>query len=603
MRFFSRGPDDDNGELPWFKRPSFVRAALISLAVILVFGGWLGFQALTAKTKLEQARTSAQQAKDALLDGNTADASRFATDAQSHAQAARDATHSVPWNIASAVPLLGSPFTTGQQISDVVLGLAATVLKPTADAGLDVAPNQLFANGQLDVQALRNEEPTLSRIAADAARLNAEAQAISDPRYLSVLGDARSQLQTQTSDVAKLLGNTALAAKLAPPMMGADGPRAYFMGFQTNAEARGTGGLLGGFGILRFDDGKASVPTLGPNTSLMEGPFRPFSLNPEFDEQYGFTNPTTDIRNSNQSSHFPYAAQIWKSMWAQQSGMAVDGVIAIDPIALSYILGATGPAVMPDGEQLTENNVVELTESTVYRRFPTDQTARKQYLQDIASEVVKKIARPVESPRKLLDALGRAISERRIAVWSANPADQKLLEETSLAHLIPDDPAPYAEVVINNLGGNKMDYYLARQIEYATDGCDGDTRRSTVTVRLTNTVQNANDLPDYVAGRLGFFPEIAADIPKGTMITSVRLLATKDARLASLLIDGQRSPALQAIERGHPSFEAQVAIPEGKTSELTFQLSEPTVPGQPRVPIQPLRDEVTPVVSVPACSP
>ena len=30
-------------------------------------------------------------------------------------------------------------------------------------------------------------------------------------------------------------------------------------------------------------------------------------------------------------------------MWAQQSGMNVDGVIAIDPVALSYILGAVGP--------------------------------------------------------------------------------------------------------------------------------------------------------------------------------------------------------------------------------------------------------------------
>ena len=33
-----------------------------------------------------------------------------------------------------------------------------------------------------------------------------------------------------------------LAARLAPSMMGGDGPRTYIMGFQTNAEARGTGG-------------------------------------------------------------------------------------------------------------------------------------------------------------------------------------------------------------------------------------------------------------------------------------------------------------------------------------------------------------------------
>ncbi|KAA0098796.1 DUF4012 domain-containing protein [Mycolicibacterium sp. P1-18] len=576
-------------------------AGLAVLVVVVAFGCWLGFRAQAAKTNLEQARSSAQQTKDALLQGNTADASRFASDAQSHAQAARDATHSLPWNVASVMPWLGSPFKTGQQISDVVLGLTAEVLKPAADVGTVISPDQLLADGQLDVEALRREEPTLGTIAAAAARLDADAKAISEPSYVATLGDARSKLQAQTSDIAHLLSGTAIAARLAPSMMGADGPRNYFMGFQTNAEARGTGGLLGGFGILRFDAGKPTVDTLGTNIELDKA-FTPFSLGQDFDQQYGFTKPTTDFRNSNQSAHFPYTAQIWKSMWAQQSGMDVDGVIAIDPVALSYILGATGPVGMPDGETVTESNVVELTESTVYNRFPTDQLARKQYLQDIASEVVKKITGPVKSPRKLFDALGRAVSERRIAVWSATPADQKLLEETPLAHEVPDDAAPYAGVVINNLAGNKMDYYLNRQIEYVADGCGGDTRLSTVTVRLTNTLADASPLSEYVAGQEGFFTGLAGNTPKGAMLTSVRLLATKGAQIIGVLANDTRIRVYGASERGHPTYEAQVVIPPGKTAVLTFRLSEPTAPGAARVPVQPLIGTVIPTVSVPMCT-
>lgn len=592
---------DDDGSLPWFKRRGFVWSALSVLALAILFGGWLGLRAQTAKTNLEAARSSASQTRDALLQGDTAGASRSAADAQSHAQAARDATHSLPWNISAALPWLGSPFKTGQQISDVVLALAADVLKPTADAGTTVAPNRLLADGRLDVVALRREEPALGRIAAAAARINAEAKAITDPRYLGVLRDARSQLQAQTSDIARLLGNTALAARLAPSMMGADGPRSYFMAFQTNAEARGTGGLLGGFGVLRFDNGQPSVETLGSNTDLNK-PFYPISIDLEFQQQYGFTNPTTDYRNSNQSAHFPWAAQSWKSMWEQQTGMKVDGVIAIDPVVLSYILGATGPVVMPDGETVTENNVVELTESTLYARFPTDQAARKQYLQDIATEVVKKLTKPVESPRKLLEALGRAVSQRRISVWSSSPSDQKLLEETPLAHVIPEDPAPYAEVVINNLGGNKMDYYLDRDIEYAADGCDGDTRLSTVTVRLTNKLADPTGLPDYVAGKLGFIPSLAENVPRGAMLTSVRLLATKDAQIISALVNGKRIRVYGGTERGHPSFEAQVAIDPGKTAEVVFRLREPVRPGEARAPVQPLIDNVVPKVAVPQCA-
>ena len=88
-----------------------------------------------------------------------------------------------------------------------------------------------------------------------------------------------------------------------------------------------------------------------------------------------------------------------------------------------------------------------------------------------------------------------------IAVWSTSPDDQKLLEETPLAHVVPDDPAPYADVVINNLGGNKLDYYLTREIEYSAGGCDGPTRKSTVIVRLTNN-SPADGLPDYVGATL-----------------------------------------------------------------------------------------------------
>jgi hypothetical protein len=193
------------------------------------------------------------------------------------------------------------------------------------------------------------------------------------------------------------------------------------------------------------------------------------------------------------------------------------------------------------------------------------------------------------------------VSERRIAVWSSSPAEQKLLAETPLAHAIPDDPAPYAEVVINNLGGNKMDYYLRRQIEYAADRCDGDTRTSTVTIRLTNSAQDKS-LPDYVASSAGLLPEIPIAVPSGTMLTSVRLLATNGAKLVSVLANGQRVPAFTNTERGHPTFEVQVAIPPGHSGEMSFHLSEPTSPGAPRVPIQPLLDPVTPVVSVPECS-
>jgi cell division protein FtsB len=574
-------------------------AGLLLLAVV-AFGCWLGFQVTHAKSNLEEARANAQQAKEALSKANVEDAKRLVNDARSHAEQAKDATHSLPWNIASVVPWLGSPFKTGQQISDVVAGLAADVLQPSVDVAVALSPDQLLAgNGHVDVQRLRDSAPKLSEISTAANALDARAAAISEPKYLSVMRDARSALQAQISDLSRLLDNTALAARLVPSMMGVDGPRSYFMAFQTNAEARGTGGLMGGFGILRFDNGAATVDRLGRNNEL-DKTVAPLDLGLDFLARYGTMNPTTDFRNANQSSHFPYAGQIWKSMWEQQSGTTVDGVIAIDPVALSYILGAVGSVTMADGETITKDNVVELTESTAYIRFADDNTARKAYLQDVASTVVQKMTGHLDSPRQLLDALGKAVSERRIAVWSASAPDQKLLEETPLAHLVPDDSAPYAAVVINNLAGNKADYYLTRQLEYTADGCESSTRKSTVTIRLTNTVTNEQSLPEYVAGQLGIKGQIH-NIPWGSEVSSITLLATKGSALAGAFVNGKKVPVYRAVERGHPTFEIQLAVLPQKTVELKFELSEPTVPGAPRFPVQPLRDNPVPVLSVPQC--
>ena len=606
-----RGLDRDAGdplaEYDEEQRPNrrLIRGRVIWVTAVLLLAVvgmacWIAVGALQAKSSLEQARTSAQSAKSALLDGNTSAASASADDALAQARAAHGATHSLPWDLFAAVPWLGSPFKTGQQVTEVVLGLASDVLRPAADVGIAISPERLYRDGRVDVDTLRKQEPQLTNLSASAERLNDQAAAITDPRYVSLMSDARSQLQEQISSVTSVIENAALAARLAPSMMGADGPRTYFMGFQTNAEARGTGGLLGGYGILRFDNGVPTVDTLAPNTDLADA-VAPIELGFEYDQQYGYAQPFTDFKNSNLSPHFPYAAQIWKAMWAEQTGIEVDGVIAIDPVALSYILGAVGPVKMPDGEVISQENVVELTESTAYARFPTDQNARKQYLQDIANAVVTKMTGQVRSPRRLLDALGKSVSERRIAVWSALPEEQDLLEQTPLAHVLPDVDAPFAAVVINNLGGNKLDYYLRPQIEYVADECAGETRASTVNVKLTNAVPDV-PLPDYVASTAGLSPQLGIAVPKGTNITSVRLFATKHAELSSAMLNGERVPAILGEENGHPVFEVQAIIPPGQTADISFRLSEPTVPGKPRVESQPLVTTVVPDVSVPVCA-
>jgi hypothetical protein len=130
-------------------------------------------------------------------------------------------THSLPWSVASVVPWLGGPFETGGQISDVVLGVVADVLQPSVHVAAAISPDRLVdSRGRVDVQLLREAAPALSEISTAATKLDSQARTISDPKYLSLMRNARSKLQAQTSDISRLLQNTAMAARLAPSMMG-----------------------------------------------------------------------------------------------------------------------------------------------------------------------------------------------------------------------------------------------------------------------------------------------------------------------------------------------------------------------------------------------
>lgn len=569
----------------------------IAALVIAAFTAWIGYSAFQVKDNLEAARDHAQAAKNALLTGETEEAKRSAADADKYATLARSGTHSLPWNILSPIPFIGSPLETTTQMTDVVHGLTQDVLLPAVDAGTALAPDEIVqSGGRIALEPLRDAAPALEQAAKAAKQLAAQADAIQEATFVDAVNDARITLINQTTDLANLLDNTATASHLVPSMLGADGPRNYFIGFQTNAEARGTGGLLGGYGIIHVQDGTARIASLSRNSELGMDK-TPIDLGPDFANLYGSSRPTTDVRNSNLSSHFPYAAQIWQSLWSQESnGEMVDGAIAIDPIALSYILDVMGSITMPDGEVVSADNVVELTESTAYTRFADDNNARKQYLQTIAARVVEKMTGKIPSPSALLEAVGKAVSEGRIAVWSSHLDEQTILASTPLGHTVPDDAAPYASVVINNQAGNKLDYYLTRSINYSAGSCESDTRSSTVTVSLANNTPQSN-LPDYVDGMV-VNPK---NLPQGTNVAAVSLLSTQGAKLESVTIDGRIAFAISGKEQNRPVFMTLAEVPRGETTKVVFKLTEPTAAGEARVPIQPLLDEPTATVDVPNC--
>ncbi|HEY9311544.1 DUF4012 domain-containing protein [Williamsia sp.] len=574
----------------------WIVGVLTVLVLLVVAGLYIGYLALKAKDSLDSARGHAATAQRAFLAGDTDKAVASAEEAVRSAGLAKDDAHNPVWSAAAAIPWLGDPLKSVQEMTESVDSLATDVLAPTAELADVISPDNLRTeDSAINTAALAQAQPQLAVIADRAEEIQVDVEG-TDGSWLGTVSDARTDLLGQLTESSRFIRGTDTAARLLPPMLGNNGERNYFFGFQTPAESRATGGLLGGFGVVSAVDGRVDVADLGANNEL-DPPANPVDFGEEFNYNYGINRPYTDSRNSNISAHFPYAAQIWMSMWEQQSGTQLDGAVAIDPIALSYLLDAAGPITMGDGQKVTSDNVVELTLSTSYQQFADNNVARKAYLQEIASKAITKLTALHGNTAKVLEALGRSVHEQRIMVYSNDAAEQQLLSDAGLAHEVEETAAPYANVVVGNLSGNKIDYYLTRSITYQAGSCDSDQRASTVEAQLTNTLSDLS-LPPYVIGNLGN-PQL--NLPNGTNYASVTLYATAGATIDAVTVDGQAALFSTGTELGHPFATAQVKIPAGKSVTVAYQMTEPTSAGAAVVPVQPLVDDPEVRVDVPAC--
>ncbi len=564
---------------------------LVALLSIVGFVGWSIYSAVVVKNNLEAVAVHFDKIEASLKSGDFASIEDEGSAARASAARAAEASRSLPWQIVGKVPVVGRPVESLSQIAALAQRVTDDVVPPVMSALRQLDFANIHTEDGIELAPIESAVPSLAAALDEAHAAALSASQIESGGYLSPVTSARDRLRHAVEDLAQGLESTYTAAKLAPEMLGKNGARSYIIAFQTNAETRGTGGLVGGIGIIRSSNGTITVDNIASNVALRND-LRPMDLGPDFENLYGAYEPTRIWENSNISPHFPYAGAFWRDLWHQQTGELVDGAVAVDPVALSYMLSATGPITMDDGEVIDAGNVVALTESTAYARFSGDVLGRKKYLVDVAEKVVVKLVASTNSSG-IVSALKRGVAERRIALWSAHPNEQARLESTEIGHAVPYTPAPYAAVVINNAGASKLDYYIEKSITYDGETCWAATRRTEVSAAITNTVP-AVPLPDYVLG-----PDTS--LPPGTNKMIVSLYATSGATLVQVTDNGRPLPVASGTERGHPTYSVLLDVAPRGTSVVRFVLDEPTVVGTPVAPLQPAVAASSSAVELPSC--
>ncbi|MEZ0092434.1 DUF4012 domain-containing protein [Streptacidiphilus sp. EB129] len=563
-----------------------------------VLAAWLLVQARTAEAHLAAAQVTMVRLRTEILAG-VGPTQQELTRLREQTGAARQATSGETWTAMAQIPLAGRPFRTVHGIGVAADELATRVLPEVVTLRQVSGPATLVRrDGGIDLGSLAAADPVLARLGASLAEVRQGLDALPDATGIGRVDDARARLAREVTSLTGSVAGARTADGLLVPALGASGPRSYFLAFQTNAEARGTGGLIGAFGVLTADHGHITVHDLSSDDALIATAPAPVAdLGPAFENRYGAAESSRLLANSNLSAHFPYAAQIWTGLWRRRTGQRLDGAIAIDPVGLAQLLQATGPVRLADGEQLTAANTVALTESTVYARY-TDTATRKLFLVQVAQAVSAALLHGHPDPVALLRVLDHLTADGRLRMWSADPGTQAALEGTALAGAVPERPGPYAALVVNNSAGNKLDYYLDRELRYELGPCTRGYRTSTVRIRLTSHAPTAG-LPGYITLRSD---DPTHPHPPGSTLDWVSLYASVGAQLWNAELDGRPLLMSPSVERGHLLLSAQVELIPGQSREMDLHLREPASAAPPVVPVQPLvRPQTTQVVAAP-CS-
>ena len=587
------------------------------LMIAAISAGWLAFRAQQIQSSLTATMELLPQLQSELAAGDGVAAQSTLSKLQDHTALARKAGTDPVWKAAGAIPLVGANFSAVTEVSVSADDVVNRAVAPMLDQFDSLDWSSLTpVDGRINVAPLREISPSISA-AATTVQLSYDRLAGIDtsrlmPRVTSPLVEAIEAL-----DRARAALNAASsAAEVLPSMLGADGARNYLILIQNSAEVRATGGIPGALAVVTATDGELELSAQGSASGL--GPFRPPIPVDPVQEQIYSKRIGTFMQSVNLTPDFPTIAQTAKAMWEDRNdGSTIDGVIALDPVVLANILGATGPVELGDfdnatvAEQLsrtdlptalTAENVVPTLLSDVYMEIE-EPSVQDEYFAAVAGKIFEALADGSGESGQLVQALIKSSHEDRVYVWSNFSDEQDVIGETTLAGAVTGPTAGGAAfgAYFNDGTGAKMDYYVRRTVQLQRSCTPEGYLQYTLAATLTNTAgaDAAESLPAYVTGG-GVF-----GVAPGTVQTNFVGYGPDKSRLQTARINGEPVPLGSHLHAERPVgvLTTRLAPGETVTVELDFtnvvQQSTPSLDVTPT--IQPMSEVVLPLTGDTSC--
>lgn len=328
---------------------------------------------------------------------------------------------------------------------------------------------------------------------------------------------ARERFDVELADLRDATDNVSAATSGVTSFL--EGPSDYLLLAANNAEMRVGSGTFLSVGVLKVADGSFELGEMRP-TAEFEVPAGAVPVEADLADRWGWLQPNREWRNLGASPRFDSQAALAARMWKARTGATVDGVLALDPIALRALLAATGPVEVA-GTMIDSGNVVSEILLGQYRGlvgYPQEQP-RRDRLNAIARAAVENLESGDWEVVDLVDELRKAAGGRHVLAWSARAIEQRGWLGAGLAGDLEDDSVLLG---VHNRGGNKLDQFLDVRAGVSTTA-GGDGAEVSIRVELSNRAPEG--LPQYVAGPFPSAEGAAEGLYQGLLVAELPRLA------------------------------------------------------------------------------
>lgn len=553
-----------------------VGGAVLVLATL--FFVWESFRAVDA---MRDANDRAEVLQENIVNGDVDAARRSLELLDEYTSRARANTDGPRWWLAAQVPVLGRNVDAVRTVARELDQISDEVLPGVVDLA-DKVQLETFRpqDGRINLEEVAAAAPVLVTADDVLSEGNREVGAFDVDGLVGPLQGPMRSLQERFDRTAVAASAANDAAKLMPTMLAADGEeRTYLLIILNNAEVRSLGGMPGSFAEISTQGGKIEMGEQGGTLDIRTLAKPPVEMTKA--ERSIFQNTTaTDIRNTGIHPDFPRAAELAAGIAGKRWKEKYDGVVAVDPVALGYMLNGLGPIDVGDGLTIDANNAVSTLLNLVYLKYPTEPLKQDDVFENAARRIFDATVAGTGNSVAVIRALVRGVSERRVMLWSRDEAEQKRIQSSGIANALDSGSGrPQVDVFVNDGGMGKMTYYLGMGTKVQSEQClDGDAQELRTTTTLTsNAPPTARSLPPSIVG-------LGQAVRIGNMLIGVMIFGPQGGEITSMTVDGQRAPVGGAEFDDRPVAKVARELPPGQSSVIVTTMKTPSAsPGDPEL--------------------